>query len=190
MPLPHNELEALPEELRARRPRRHGRLRLKRVRRVSEKMERLVKNKKLDAKLFRQKPLSRKLTEKDKIELHPFSNAVHCTAVGWTRDRQGNEKLAAPIFCDIENANGFDYAAVDEFATCPACKSVQLNLRIGVVLVRSGTGVTMRDVLTEMAIFWWRPKHNREDRNGWTGIAKVKVQKSVSVYLKADRYDF
>lgn len=78
------------------------------------------------------------------------------------------------FLCDPDYLNGFDYKAVDEFATAPACKKLHLDMaEIDCGTISSSTGVTVRQVAEACIKYWSSPVTGRqkkqflEDNKGW-----------------------
>ncbi|KPV71976.1 uncharacterized protein RHOBADRAFT_56119 [Rhodotorula graminis WP1] len=120
---------------------------LKRVRRVCKAFDTLVKDPKFDRVLFRQgvKPLK----PGQKVALHPILDLVDCMWVTAT----------TATLMDLANLNVYEVPACDEFATAPACAALVLNMfdtwyGRGEQLVTSDVGLTVRDILHELAEYW------------------------------------
>ncbi|BGP18189.1 hypothetical protein JCM10213_009033 [Rhodosporidiobolus nylandii] len=118
---------------------------LKRVERVCKRMQRLVKDKRLDTLLFRQKPL-RPLKTGDKVKLHPLLYDVY--PLHLTPDK-------AMVYGEGER-NVYDSAACDEYATQPACTSMMCDFLVTEVpiIIDDKGGVTVRQLFKAIGKFW------------------------------------
>jgi hypothetical protein len=115
---------------------------------------------------------------------------------------------------DDGDYNAFDYTACDEFATQPACTTMNLSVNVGKqVAVSDRNGIKVRRILKALAKFWGQkpPKYVQVrcasdygltktpdkvtwgmtlgDRCGWAGWLRPQVQKDGSVELEADGFD-
>jgi len=107
---------------------------------------------------------------------------------------------ARPLY-DYDGAqNAYDFSACDEFATSPACAELVLNMfddlpgGEGDEPVTRFAGLTVRDVLQEVAEYWAsgpgaRSVYMKECEHAFTGWMFPKVLKYGTVYLQAAGYD-
>lgn len=107
---------------------------------------------------------------------------------------------ARPLY-DYDGAlNAWDFSACDEFATSPACAELVLNMFPDAWLghreepVTRSKGLTVRDVLEEVAEYWDSgpgagSAYMELCEHAFTGWMFPKVLKDGTVYLQAAGYD-
>ncbi|BGP41881.1 hypothetical protein JCM10450v2_005952 [Rhodotorula kratochvilovae] len=104
--------------------------------RTCKRLNKLTKDKSLDRVLFRAKAAKGKLPLGADIELHPMLEAI------------SEEEVFDP----------YTLAAIDEFATSPACSKIHLSMladfQVEDVKVIQPGGVTARTLFHEMEAFW------------------------------------
>lgn len=87
--------------------------------------------------------------------------------------------------------NAYDYAAVDDFATRPACTKLRIemaNTKGGTV--RCKTGITIRQILRKTIPFWLRKLDGSfKGHFYWNGWVSAEGQENGSVLLKAGMFD-
>ncbi|BGP18211.1 hypothetical protein JCM10213_007839 [Rhodosporidiobolus nylandii] len=128
---------------------------------VCKKLQRITKYEELDFLLFRQKP-AKKLPHSLKLEIHPLLEAAQCTHLS-TKE--------APIYAtsgDGEHGflelNAFDYPAVDEYSTQPACTTMEISVNVGKkVMVTDKNGIRNRRVLKALAKFWQQKSYGGQE---------------------------
>ncbi|BGO93379.1 hypothetical protein JCM10020v2_005059 [Rhodotorula toruloides] len=134
---------------------------LKEVQAVSKNFREFVKSKQFDKPLFREAPRPGLLTKRMRIELHPLLDGV---------DFFSSSQTSACYRTMNYESNAFEYAAVKEYATSPACSrmSFRFNHRDfedvddpGILAVKSG--ITVKDVLDFLIAFW-----EKEIQAGWS----------------------
>ncbi|BGP57994.1 hypothetical protein JCM8202_001768 [Rhodotorula sphaerocarpa] len=112
---------------------------------VCKRFQTLMKEPELESKLFRRGPTNR-LPEGQEIDIHPMLRRRDCT--GRLPFGKGQEELAGEgSEPDTEQSrrDAFAYAAVDDFATNPACESISIEIpNVAMAPVRCATGVTVR----------------------------------------------
>lgn len=86
--------------------------------------------------------------------------------------------------------NAFDYAAVEEFATAPACTSIEIQLedaRVG--RVYDEKGVTVKQVLHACADFWAKPVHPWTAKKAREAYHWLKNEKTITTLdMLGDRF--
>ncbi|GAA6053526.1 hypothetical protein NBRC10513_000236 [Rhodotorula toruloides] len=93
------------------------------VRGVCKRFKGLLENSTFDDVFFRQAPPKRPET-KQKYKVHPMLNDVDCARVTPTTA----EIMHYGQGSGDETFNGYDYPAAKEFATAPACMSIDIEL--------------------------------------------------------------
>ncbi|BGP41858.1 hypothetical protein JCM10449v2_005852 [Rhodotorula kratochvilovae] len=128
---------------------------LKSLERTCKRLNKLTKDKSLDRVLFRTKAVKSKLAPGTHIELHPMLEAIECADINLSMRifrRDDDDNTSEQTF------NPYSLAAVDEFATSPACSKIHLSMLADfqvqdVRVIRAG-GVTVRTLFHEMEAFW------------------------------------
>ncbi|BGP11119.1 hypothetical protein JCM10049v2_007018 [Rhodotorula toruloides] len=144
------------------------------VRRICKRFKDLLENSTFDDVFFRQAPPA-KLEKKQKYKLHPMLNDVDCARVTPTEAEIMHYKEGS----GDETFNGYDYPAAKEFATAPACTSIDIELNESKVgKVSNKRGVTVSQVLVACGKFWEKPVPdsvaNRVRRQGgWPKNEKI-----------------
>ncbi|EGU11411.1 Proteophosphoglycan ppg4 [Rhodotorula toruloides ATCC 204091] len=123
------------------------------VRGVCKRFKGLLENSTFDDVFFRQAPPKRPET-KQKYKVHPMLNDVDCARVTPTTA----EIMHYGQGSGDETFNGYDYPAAKEFATAPACMSIDIELNESKVgKVSNKRGVTVSQVLVACGKFWEKP---------------------------------
>lgn len=136
-----------------------------------------------DRKLFRKSPTpGKKLAKKSKIRLHPILEDLDFTGVS------ANACFAQDDY--DEECNYWDHPIVlEEFATSPTATAIQLDFKVEFIVVRNEKGVTLRQLLEEVADMWKSSYWLLGDHNGWTGWDYEWVSKSGTLCFEAGSYD-
>ncbi|TNY18124.1 hypothetical protein DMC30DRAFT_356048 [Rhodotorula diobovata] len=175
--------------------------------RLCKKVKAFIQDERFDDVLFRTKP-PKKLPANSRVEIHPLLQATYCVftkkdALTWAS--MGSD--------DSSEHTAFEYPAVDEFATVPACGIMNIDVGIGKKFpVTDRNGVKVRRLLQRLGHFWGQKPpawmayriHGEYDvgpdevtwqmmlgdRCGWTGWASAVVEnEGKAVTLTADGYD-
>ncbi|BGP41836.1 hypothetical protein JCM10450v2_005903 [Rhodotorula kratochvilovae] len=118
---------------------------LKKASRVNKQLFKLVQDPSFDTVLFRRKPREGEYKLNNKITLHPM---IECADVTHTGE-------GALIEVGRHEYNALDFAAADEFATMPACTTIQFDVGAEEYgYVSCPTGITVRKFLEEVKAFW------------------------------------
>lgn len=143
--------------------------------------ERCAQDHQLASILFRAGP-QEPIKEGQKLEIHPMLDLVDCVGHSGnpnkamlplkTKQKQKMKKknrilnpLANMLKLNIQQqgplqtawVNAYDYAAVDDFATRPACTELHINMaEIDVGTLSCKTGITNRQILRKTIPFWQR----------------------------------
>lgn len=147
---------------------------------VCKRFRNLLKDHQLASILFRAGP-QEPIKKGQKLELHPLLEMVDCVgslsgdpdkAAFWLRDSDGN---------------AYDLAAVDDFATRPACTKLHINMAstdVGTLTCK--TGVTIRQILRKTIPFWLREFGDCfEGHVWWNGWISAEGQEDGSVLLES-----
>ena len=122
-----------------------------------------------------------------KLEIHPMLDLVDCIGT-----HEGDPDKAT-LYLDDSVGNAFDYPAVDDFATRPAC--TKLHIRVSgsaVASVGCNTGITIRQILRKTIPAWLRCFYDSPDgrfdgpfegRVYWDGWISAEGQEDGSVLL-------
>ncbi|GAA6054514.1 hypothetical protein JCM3770_005823 [Rhodotorula araucariae] len=129
---------------------------LKSLGRVCKRFNKLLEDKSLDRAVFRTKADKKKLPPSAQVELHPMLRAIEWADVDrpmqifrLRRDEEDDsfEQLFDP----------YSLAAIDEFATSPACSKISLPIlpefEKDVHVIQAG-GVTIRSLFKKMEALW------------------------------------
>ncbi|GAA6030223.1 hypothetical protein JCM8097_008996 [Rhodosporidiobolus ruineniae] len=184
---------------------------LQTVRRVCKKVDSWVKSSALDANLFRRPPSSTPLKPGSYVELHPAIDGVEgvmfepgfVTVQCWEYEHQ-------------DELNLFDYPAMQDFATQPACTALSCALFESydgmetAFVVEDPEGVKVCEFLTKLNEYWTGVSSSRwtsdrkvncklqserswsidlGDRNGWVGWYRPTVDSDGLVEVQGQGFD-
>ncbi|BGP50030.1 hypothetical protein JCM10450v2_005938 [Rhodotorula kratochvilovae] len=106
------------------------------------------RDKRFDNALFRTKP-PKTLPANTEVDIHPLLQSTLCIFTG--KDAHTWADLGRDDF----TRRAFDYPAVDEYATNPACGILNLDVRTGKdVAVTDRNGIKVRRVLQRLEHYW------------------------------------
>ncbi|GAA5916559.1 hypothetical protein JCM8208_007701 [Rhodotorula glutinis] len=121
---------------------------LRKAGQLCKKLEGFLKDPAFDDALFRTPP-PQELIVGEEVDIHPLLHATYCIFEGddaplWEGTTSGRRARTAS-----------DYAAVNEYATNPACRRmyVDVNCSKHITVIANG-GIKVRDVLTSLGRFW------------------------------------
>ncbi len=153
--------------------------------------------------LFRAGP-QEPIKKGQKLEIHPMLDLVDCVgthsgnpdkATLYLRNTVDIEQVTGENVFELMNQdtgdNAYDYAAVDDFATRPACTKLHIQMASAKVgTLRCKTGITVRQIVRKTIPFWLREFDDCfEGHAWWNGWIGAIGQEDGSVLLKAGMFD-
>ncbi|GAA5875822.1 hypothetical protein JCM3774_006463 [Rhodotorula dairenensis] len=153
---------------------------LRTVEMVCKHFQDLLKGHQLASILFRAGP-QEPIKEGQELNLHPLLGMVDCVGT-----ESGNPGFATLVL-GRTIGNAYDFAAVDDLATRPACIKIRINMaNTDVGTVRCTTGATIRQILRKTIPFWlWQFDDCFEGHVWWNGWISAVGQQDGSVLLKS-----